>query len=54
MYEDKKLNQTFELSDGRKLGFAEFGDLNGSPLFHFMVIQDPDMKFFYMAINQPN
>ena len=35
MYENAKLNQTFELSDGRKLGFAEFGDLNGKPLFHF-------------------
>ncbi len=35
MYEDKKLNQTLELSDGRKLGFAEFGDLNGKPFFHF-------------------
>ncbi len=54
MYEDKKLNQILELSDGRKLGFAEFGDLNGKPFFHFHGHPDPDMKFFYMVTNQPN
>ena len=30
-----KVNQTLELKDGRKLGFAEYGDLNGIPVFHF-------------------
>lgn len=35
MYESTELNQTLELRDGRKLGFAEFGDLNGKPIFHF-------------------
>ena len=29
------LNQTFELKDGRILGFAEIGDSDGIPLFHF-------------------
>lgn len=29
------LNQTFQLKDGRKLGFAEFGNLKGSPVFYF-------------------
>ena len=35
MVESNNLNQTIELKDGRSLGFAEFGDLNGMPLFHF-------------------
>jgi pimeloyl-ACP methyl ester carboxylesterase len=28
-------DKTITLSDGRKLGFAEYGDLNGKPVFHF-------------------
>lgn len=28
-------NQKFTLSDGRILGFSEYGDLNGSPLMYF-------------------
>lgn len=30
-----KTNQILELKDGRKLGFAEYGDPNGKPVFHF-------------------
>jgi len=30
-----KTNQTLELKDGRKLGFAEYGDPDGKPVFHF-------------------
>lgn len=30
-----RLNQTLTLNDGRKLGFAEYGDLAGKPVFHF-------------------
>jgi len=33
--ETEKLNQRFELRDGRQLGYAEYGDLNGRPLFYF-------------------
>ena len=29
------VDQTFRLSDGRRLGYAEFGDPQGSPAFHF-------------------
>lgn len=28
-------NQTITLSDGRKLGYAEYGDFKGKPLFYF-------------------
>jgi len=35
MNEQNKETQTLELKDGRKLGYAEFGDLNGTPIFHF-------------------
>ncbi len=35
MVESNKENQVFELKDGRKLGYAEYGDLNGKPMFHF-------------------
>src|SRR4051794_27325018 len=28
-------NQTIILQDGRKLGYAEYGDLEGKPLFYF-------------------
>ena len=28
-------NQTFTLADGRALGFAEYGNPNGKPLFYF-------------------
>lgn len=28
-------NQTFTLPDGRQLGYAEYGDHNGTPLFYF-------------------
>ena len=35
MVESNKENQQFELKDGRKLGYAEYGDLNGKPIFHF-------------------
>jgi pimeloyl-ACP methyl ester carboxylesterase len=28
-------DRTFELRDGRKLGYAEYGDPNGVPIFHF-------------------
>ena len=30
-----KTSQTMKLKDGRTLGFAEFGDLKGKPLFYF-------------------
>jgi len=30
-----KLNQTIQLSDGRTLGYAEYGSPNGSPVFYF-------------------
>ncbi len=35
MIESNKENQQIELSDGRKLGYAEYGDLNGKPIFYF-------------------
>jgi pimeloyl-ACP methyl ester carboxylesterase len=35
MVESNKENQVLELKDGRKLGYAESGDLNGKPIFHF-------------------
>ncbi|MBY9003154.1 MAG: alpha/beta hydrolase [Candidatus Lokiarchaeota archaeon] len=35
MVESNKEDQIFELKDGRKLGYAEYGDLNGKPIFHF-------------------
>ncbi len=31
----KQLNQTIVLNDGRKLGFAEYGDPTGKVVFHF-------------------
>lgn len=30
-----KTNLTLELKDGRLLGYAEYGDLDGKPVFHF-------------------
>ena len=30
-----KPNEQFQLPDGRKLAYAEYGDLNGKPLFYF-------------------
>jgi len=30
-----KLSQTIKLRDGRKLGYAEYGDTEGKPLFYF-------------------
>ena len=35
MSDNSKLHQILDLKDGRKLGFAEFGDLTGIPIFHF-------------------
>ncbi|MHA2009524.1 MAG: alpha/beta fold hydrolase [Candidatus Hodarchaeales archaeon] len=35
MAEIDKENKTIELKDGRNLGYAEGGDLNGIPMFHF-------------------
>jgi len=35
MSEQNKENQVLKLKDGRNLGYAEFGDLNGTPIFHF-------------------
>ncbi len=35
MYINDKLNQRIKLKDGRFLGFAEIGDSDGIPLFHF-------------------
>jgi len=35
MYDNDKLNQRINLKDGRILGFAEVGDPDGIPLFHF-------------------
>ena len=35
MYNIDKLNQRIKLKDGRRLGFAEIGDSDGIPLFHF-------------------
>ena len=31
----EETTQFVELEDGRKLGYSEFGDLNGIPIFHF-------------------
>ena len=31
---DRTIN-TFQLTDGRKLGYAEYGSPNGNPLFYF-------------------
>ena len=35
MSDNDKLNQRIKLKDGRFLGFAEIGDSDGIPLFHF-------------------
>lgn len=35
MGEINKESQILKLSDGRNLGYAETGDLNGKPIFHF-------------------
>jgi pimeloyl-ACP methyl ester carboxylesterase len=35
MVESNKEDQVLELKDGRKLGYAEYGDLSGKPMFHF-------------------
>ena len=35
MNNNDKLNQRIKLRDGRNLGFAEIGDTDGIPLFHF-------------------
>lgn len=35
MAEKDLLNQTITLKNGRKLGYAEFGNINGKPLFYF-------------------
>jgi pimeloyl-ACP methyl ester carboxylesterase len=35
MTEKDLINQTITLKDGRKLGYAEFGKINGKPLFYF-------------------
>jgi pimeloyl-ACP methyl ester carboxylesterase len=32
---DEDINNTIKLRDGRTLGFAEYGDPNGKPVFHF-------------------
>ncbi|MEE9377531.1 MAG: alpha/beta hydrolase [Candidatus Lokiarchaeia archaeon] len=48
MVESNKENQVLELKDGRKLGYAESGDLNGKPIFHFhgYVGSRLDFRFF--------
>lgn len=35
MDENEKFSQTVQLKDGRRLGYAEFGNPKGKPLFHF-------------------
>ena len=35
MSEQNKENQVLKLKDGRNLGYAEFGDLSDTPIFHF-------------------
>ena len=35
MEEMEKTTQFINLKDGRKLGYSEFGDINGIPIFHF-------------------
>ena len=35
MVESNKEDQVLQLKDGRKLGYAEYGDLSGKPMFHF-------------------
>ena len=34
-FSDIRTNQTFHLEDGRVLGFAEYGPVDGRPVFHF-------------------
>ena len=35
MNENEKFSQTIQLKDGRRLGYAEFGNPKGKPVFHF-------------------
>ncbi len=35
MDSNEKFSQTFVLKDGRKLGFEEYGDLDGKPVIYF-------------------
>ncbi|MFX0059970.1 MAG: alpha/beta fold hydrolase [Candidatus Hodarchaeota archaeon] len=35
LLDNKKINQTIELKDGRRLGYSDLGDPNGKPIFHF-------------------
>lgn len=32
---EDRFSLTIPLKDGRELGYGEFGDPNGTPLFHF-------------------
>jgi len=34
--DDKMSSRQIELQDGRKLGYAEFGSPEGSPVFYFL------------------
>lgn len=33
--EDDRISQIIELTDGRRLGYAEYGDSHGTPIFYF-------------------
>ncbi len=35
MIEEELLNQLFTLGDGRKIGYAEYGNVTGKPIFYF-------------------
>jgi len=33
--DEQRIGQSLVLSDGRRLGFAQYGDPDGQPVFHF-------------------
>ncbi|MHA1198557.1 MAG: alpha/beta fold hydrolase [Candidatus Heimdallarchaeaceae archaeon] len=62
--ESDKLNQVFTLKDGRKLGYAEFGDSKGKPIFYFhgyiggrlepkMSLSDKELGCRIISIDRP-
>jgi len=35
IFNDKQINNTIKLKDGRRMGFTDLGNPNGNPIFHF-------------------